>query len=194
MRRGRSTRSTIHWGVEGTVANITIVEAANIQAKDRASEGKGYMARIKRIAAYEVNDPPLLNNTWKGKPLTTSDGSATREGSRASEPDLDGDPDASAASEILKGKLVSMDLIRDFKFQPDEIIGASIDDPEPRRRMRLQRVQEYRDLKADLLKEVEELEEKITEDRESLAEQYGEQVLEKQLPTRAIWETIDEDT
>ena len=74
-----------------------------------------------------------MSNIWESK-VTRSEGSAIREASHASEPDLDADQAASYSSRILSEQLVSMNPIKDFKFDADEIVGSATEGPEERRR------------------------------------------------------------
>ena len=81
--------------------------------------------------------------------MPRSEGSATREGSQASEPDLVDDQVASESPEIFSEQLISLNLIKDFKLEADEIIGISSENPDARRRIRLRRIPEHKGLEGD---------------------------------------------
>ena len=192
----------------------TMKEELDVQiavVEDYIKSGNEFMSRIMKMAEYYMRDSPLLNEQWEKEavgsetsetraPSSSFVGSCEHAASQVSdELDAIGHLDTSnekmtyKVSKIIADQIVPQSLYREFNYQPDEILPASIEDPEARRRMRLRTAQMNMNLKKEVMAEIEELETKITQDRQILSDEVGEERLEGDLQTSIRWKPIDEN-
>ena len=103
------------------------IDRAVEQTKEKVKSAKEFMTRIEKIAEHEVLGSPMLSNLWRHA-VTKSEAplGGTHEGLPSSGPDLEDDKVASSLSSIISPQLVSMKLVKDFRFDADEIIVARI--------------------------------------------------------------------